>query len=305
MRGASIAFVALLSGCGRCTHDSPRISGDFDSATISADDARSDVEETEVESSAPVPPPTPTVGDCFEPKSIVRRDVKTAKETLAKDPRTPTKWHDWATDDDPKMVVRFGARTFEVTPDFVIVANEASKELWRVQATDQITGIGVTPAGRALGVQYLRSFRWELFDATTGRSLGHAQPNLLFAPADAFALETPRADRTMDEADGTYSTSVVSTWTLDDPGKATSLVTLPLKEETDDATFGAELCSTGATIVVSFPSTELAVYRAKGGAKLASIEKPGAGSPVFSRSGRCVVLVGSDGNVSALFELIP
>ena len=305
MRRVGGLLVVSVMGCAPCKRETPRETPTIavDSAIEAAVDAGGPDAALDADASVDATE-TSILGRCFEPKTIVKRDVKTAKATLASDPLTPTGWHDWQTDDE-KMIVHFSARTYEVVDALTIVATEGAKEVWRTRVDPlQVIAVGVSPAGRVVAVKYLRGFEWQLLDATTGASLTRAQPGVLFAPDDSFALEVPRADRTMDEANAVYATPSVVTWTLDASSKPTVLENLPLKDDTDDAAFGGEICPTGATIVVSFPSTELAVYRAKDGAKLASIAKPGDGSPVFSRSGRFVALM-TEGHESTLFELLP
>lgn len=311
MRGRWLVVVVAVMGCSRCKHETPRILAD------PAIDAGSDVDASDADADASSEPKKGTLGSCFEPRAIVRRDdLAGAGALLAGDPLTASTMHHEPGDDD--VVVHFGPRTYRLADDdpCTVVAVNGEVELWRrpnPDVTHQVIDLSISPAGGVLVATFMGQFPVRLVDTGTGRVLlADAEPNLLFAPGDAFALEVPQPDVLMDEAAQTYDTHDVVLLELSNPIVRHTVATLPLTEEWDaegyppwGSTYGAEICSTGATFVVSFPTTELAVYRAKDRAQLAAIASPGAGMPVFSRSGRFVALRDEEQKITALFELLP
>jgi hypothetical protein len=142
-----------------------------------------------------------------------------------------------------------------------------------------------------------------VLDAKSGHVLGTAGA-FAYAPNDAYAIEVPILGDTASPVDGTAS---VSTVVFLEPLVRREVTRVPNEEPQEYFEFGAAICPNAATFAVSFATTELAVYRARDGRKLASIPTPGNGSPVFSRSGRFVALQlhRSEVMTMALFELVP
>ncbi len=233
----------------------------------------------------PDPPPAVT---CAEPTAL-------APVANVSDPESELAWR---RGEDPSSI-KDGAREYAITAEGAITAREAGKELWRVEAqpvAGGAFGLMLSPAGRVVVRQFSRG-GLELFDVNDGRLLrkvGAAVPS----PDDRFVLELPRVPFALEAWDHDDVRYVP----LDPARPVQSIVKLPLKQG-EHAEFGAAVCSTGTLIAVSFATTELAIYRTSDLQRLAAASSPGPGVPVFTRSGRYVVLREKD-KPRAIFELV-
>jgi len=240
----------------------------------------------------PISPPA----TCAEPKTISSVPNEKLREILASDPEANPQWRR-GTDDH--LAINDGLRSYSMSLEGAITATEKGKLLWKT-AEVQVAGGGfdlmLSPRGRVV-VRLFSRGGLELFDANDGhllRNVGAATPS----PDDRFVLELPRIPFGLDAWDHDDVRFVP----LDPKEPVRTIVRLPLKQG-DDSEFGATVCGTGGLIAVSFATTELSVYRASDLRKLATVPSPGPGAPVFTRSGRYLVLRENE-KPRAMFELV-
>jgi len=234
--------------------------------------------------------------ECAEPVEILRAPNEKIEELSKSDPPLPNEWRRGTGDDH--LRIDDGTRTYTMSMMGAISVTEKELTLWTVPEMPVAGGgfdLMLSPKGSFVVRLYSRG-GLELFDAKNGhrlQTIGTGVPS----PDDSFVIDLPTIPFGLSE----WNHRDVRFVPMDPSKPARRLVELPLQNSVYPA-FGAAICRTGTIFAISFPTTELAVYRTSNLQKLASIENPGEGKPEFTRSGR-QILLRYEGKPSALFEL--
>jgi hypothetical protein len=237
---------------------------------------------------------------CVAPRAIVRLDTKEGATELARDPEAPSNWR---LSDGSQL--RVGARTYALDDaDGTLIARQGSTEIWRAPCHPIAGGaldLATSPNGAVIARRYSRG-GVELFDGASGRLVATASREVEVSPDERTLLDPPA----IGFATGRFETADVRKIDVA-RGVAKKVITLPLpvgREVDDNPSFGVAFCATSALYAVSFPTTEIAVFRAEDDVKLATLAKPGPGRPVFSRSGHLLVTRDPNDSVT-VFRLLP
>jgi hypothetical protein len=129
-----------------------------------------------------------------------------------------------------------------------------------------------------------------------------AKPKVVVSPDEKYAVDPPA----LEFAQTTFDRAEVRKILFGTPPKVIATLPLPVGRNEDQPfpSFGVAIAPSSAYYAVSFP-TELAIYRASDDAKVASYENPGEGEPIFSKSGRLVVLHVPRASGASVFRLDP
>ena len=242
---------------------------------------------------------------CQEPHSISLLDPNAAATALAADPvAEPAGWLE--TDDS----VRVGNRTFtQKGYDNTLVVKQDEKEIWRSTfggVAGGFVSFSVSSNGSLVRRGYSRG-GVEIFAAASGRRLADAGHGVKIAPDETFAIDPPDFDGPLTQ----FNRADVKKHTFVPKLTHKTLIRLPLpvrRELKDDSlspsSFGVAICINSSLYAISFPTTQLAVYRSADDSLLASYANPGPGVPIFTKSGRLIVLDNSP-DKSSVFQLSP
>lgn len=250
---------------------------------------------------------------CPESHSISLLDPNAALMALATDPvAEPVAWSEGTCcAGDDSDVVRVGTLTFtQKGDDNTLIVTQDGKELWRStfgMVAGGIVGIGVSPKGGLVQRGYSRG-GVELFAAQSGRRLAHAGRAVQVAPDETFAIDPPDFEGSLvrfNRAEVTKHSFVPKL-----THKTVARLPIPVRRELKDdslspSSFGVTICATSSLYAISFPTTELAVYRSADDAKLAAIANPGPGVPTFSKSGQLIVIGNGVDDKPRVFQLKP
>ena len=250
---------------------------------------------------------------CIEPHSITRLDPHSASKALLSDPLpAPTTWRSApCCEPGTSSTVRDGNRTFtQGGLDNTLVVEEGGEELWR-STFGLVAGGFVTvllsPHGTLVRREYSRG-GVELFAAESGLLLANLGHGVQVAPNESFALDPP----SFEGADPSFNRAEVLKHDLVPKRAPKAVVRLPLPVGSpvedgrlSSSSFGVAIGPTSTLYAVSFPSTELGVYRSSDDTKLARFDNPLPGVPQFSKSG-CLIAVSGDGDEApTVFRLAP
>ena len=233
---------------------------------------------------------------------------------LAHDPLdAPVAWLDTALSDGSESdILRLGTLTFsQEGAENTLVVRQDGKQLWRSTfgfVPGGVLGISISPNGTLVQRTYSRG-GVEFFAAQSGRHLFNAGRSVQIAPDTTFAIDPP-------DFEGMYTRfnrAEVIKHTFVPKLTHKMLVRLPIpigrelkSDRLGTSSFGVAICSTSSLYAISFPTTELAVYRRSDDSKLASYANPGPGYPTFSRSGRFIVVSDfPDDDKARVFQLNP
>ena len=256
---------------------------------------------------------TPSVA-CQEPHTLSLLEHDAAAIALAHDPLdAPVAWLDTAYSESTESeTLRVGVLTFsQEGAENTLVVRQDGKQLWRSTfgfVPGGVLSISVSPNGTLVQRKYSRG-GVEFFAAQSGRHLFNAGRAVQVAPDATFAIDPPDFEGMFTR----FNRAEVMKHTFFPKLTHKMLVKLPLpvrrelkSDSLSPSSFGVAICSASSLYAISFPTTELAVYRSADDSKLASYANPGPGYPTFSKTGRFIVVSDfPDDDQARVFQLLP